>query len=1088
MRKKWTYVAIVSMMLGVAPVFTGCVDTDEPAGLSELRGAKAELLRAKAAVQEAKAKLVAAKEQYKLQEAAFMQARADFAAQQAREYELRNDLLEAQTEYEKQKAEAAYNAYLEELARNKEILDKQLEATLLGIEEEIATSKLEIEKLRQQLELAKISGADEVQTIIGDLQDDVDVAYAELYGGEIDGKPVTGAVQELFNALKAQQEALIYQENGFDCTVTRYEDGTYTVDASTGTNDWVATLEALVEIAETERIAAEKLLNDLETYNDKEVEGTDWKAEVEAIQAEIDKLKEQLSVQKAQLSQAQATPEYLAALQAVEGVWEAAPQGWTPVSGTNVEGYDYRLAGEDKDGNQLYEVIVEKGASQILTDAKKALMNKQKEKLFAYDAYKAATEVTTEMKSAIDAAIDDLNDKLQPGQDPYVYPKDGFEYEAQKNITWGTATDSQGKEIPSDVSKYPADLKTIAKNYTQWIAMVDAATIDPNEVAQAEAAMKRAQDDQKAANDAYEAARKGWENLQGIIAEEKAYSVPTTKLVASTNAYSTAFAALDKAIKDWNSAVDKAYQAAYDEAMAGWKLELKVEAIDEEIPETPAASDFDITEFHNQWDELGTAYKTDAKFKQIVDEICDVNADPDDPTALSKAVWGAIELYVERGTLVSENDPNMAAVLDAAKKVLDEEDPNYFDKKGEYEKAISTAETAVENAVWNGTVSGTTTIPSLKAAIAQFNVDAAAYVQLPADGSKQAINVLIGIPDKNGKFSGFADAENSVYSIPSDPDEKTGKITYTIKVTDITTEEIDDATKTKYNTEDPDAGNNALLAESKRVFGINEARYAAPSRETIEAALAENTKGLTPGTPAYENNEYVRMYKASFAAKAFAADDKVAGLQNQIDASDDLNVLHTELVAAQAAFKKSVEDQYAANFGELEAAVTAATTDLAQKQEALDAEDAKHEDIEVEIAKLNAQINATEKLKKVLAEAAWNHLGINWPESTDSPTPGADEKYTQPSGNEYNPNDFAKDLQEAINQQKLVVANAEKAVQEAEADLQKAQAQGYNGVDQAQLYVNIASLKKTNAEEAYAQALDNLEKAMEVLAGTTEAE
>ena len=30
MRKKWTYVAIVSMMLGVAPVFTGCVDTDEP--------------------------------------------------------------------------------------------------------------------------------------------------------------------------------------------------------------------------------------------------------------------------------------------------------------------------------------------------------------------------------------------------------------------------------------------------------------------------------------------------------------------------------------------------------------------------------------------------------------------------------------------------------------------------------------------------------------------------------------------------------------------------------------------------------------------------------------------------------------------------------------------------------------------------------------------------------------------------------------------------------------------------------------------------------------------------------------------------
>ena len=48
MRKKWTYVAIFSMMLGMAPVFTGCIDTDEPAGLEDLRVAKAELLRAKA--------------------------------------------------------------------------------------------------------------------------------------------------------------------------------------------------------------------------------------------------------------------------------------------------------------------------------------------------------------------------------------------------------------------------------------------------------------------------------------------------------------------------------------------------------------------------------------------------------------------------------------------------------------------------------------------------------------------------------------------------------------------------------------------------------------------------------------------------------------------------------------------------------------------------------------------------------------------------------------------------------------------------------------------------------------------------------
>ena len=126
MRKKWTYVAIVSMMLGVAPVFTGCVDTDEPAGLEELRGAKAELLKAKAQVQLALAEVEAANARYRDQETAWMKAKADYEAQVAREKELQNDLLEAKNEIEKQKAQAEYDAYLEELARQKELLDAQI--------------------------------------------------------------------------------------------------------------------------------------------------------------------------------------------------------------------------------------------------------------------------------------------------------------------------------------------------------------------------------------------------------------------------------------------------------------------------------------------------------------------------------------------------------------------------------------------------------------------------------------------------------------------------------------------------------------------------------------------------------------------------------------------------------------------------------------------------------------------------------------------------------------------------------------------------------------------------------------------------
>ena len=1077
MRKKWTYVAIVSMMLGVAPVFTGCVDTDEPAGITELRGAKAELLRAKAVVQEALAKVKEAEALYKQQEAAWMQAKAEYEAQLAREKELKNDLLEAQNEYEKQKAEAAYQAYLEDLARQKAELDKQLEADLLAIEEDIAASKLEIERLRQQLELAKISGTDEVQNTITALQRDVETAYAKLYGGEIEGQTVIGAVQELFNAKKAEQEALAYQNSGFDCTVTKNSDGTYTVSVASETTDWVASLEAIKQIAETELEAAEKLLTDLETYGDKDVEGTDWKAEVEAIQAELDKLEAQLDVQKTQLDQAHATPEYLAALQAVEGVWEDAAEGWTPDLSKNKLGYDYKEI-KKADGTVTgYQVIVEKGASQLLTDAKKKLMDKQKQPLFSYDAYEAATPVTAQMELAINAAIAELNKSVLPGQPNYVYPTDGFGYAARNKIVWGVDKQN-GEEVPSTIAKYPAVLSTINTNYTQWITMVGAATIDPNEEAQAAAAMKRAQDDQKAANDAYEAAKKGWETLQGIIAEEKAYSVPTTDFTKSTTAYNTAFKALDKAIKDWNEAVEKAYNAAKDEAMADWKFELQIAAINNALTGTATAA-FDKGEFYRQWNVLGNSYKTEDKFKQIVDEICDQNADPDDPTQLSTDVWKAIETYVQRETTVTPDHPRMQKVLEAAKEaVSDKESEDYFDAKGDYIGAITKAKADIAAAVWTGTTSAGVTVSSLNKAVDEFNTAAKAYVQVPADTKKQAIHVLIGVPNDKGETSGFGNATDSKY-YDSKYDDETGKTTYTINVTDITDEEITGATKTKYDTTEG-AGKAALIAESLKVFGLNEERYVAPSKETLKTKYEEAKKD--------KDNAFIAQFEASFAGKAILADNVVEGLQNQIDASDDLKALKEELVAAQAAFKKSVEDQYAANFGDLEAAVTTATTDLADKQKALDAENAKFHELDVEIAKLQAQIDATEDLKLTLQENAWKYLGITWPETSVVNTGDYYQLWIEPSDMPYDPEEFAKLLQEAINHQKLIVAEKEKAVQLAEADLQKAQAEGYNGVDQAYLYVQIATMNKENAEKAYTTALENLQKAMDVLAGTTSAE
>lgn len=48
--RKWTYLVAALLLTGTTATFTGCIDTDEPAGITDLRGAKAELIKAQAAV------------------------------------------------------------------------------------------------------------------------------------------------------------------------------------------------------------------------------------------------------------------------------------------------------------------------------------------------------------------------------------------------------------------------------------------------------------------------------------------------------------------------------------------------------------------------------------------------------------------------------------------------------------------------------------------------------------------------------------------------------------------------------------------------------------------------------------------------------------------------------------------------------------------------------------------------------------------------------------------------------------------------------------------------------------------------------
>lgn len=76
MKKCFIYVTALLMMGGT---FTGCLDNDEPAGIEQMRGAKAEFYKAQAAVKNAEVAIKEAEAQYKMAQAQQEQAKAKIA-------------------------------------------------------------------------------------------------------------------------------------------------------------------------------------------------------------------------------------------------------------------------------------------------------------------------------------------------------------------------------------------------------------------------------------------------------------------------------------------------------------------------------------------------------------------------------------------------------------------------------------------------------------------------------------------------------------------------------------------------------------------------------------------------------------------------------------------------------------------------------------------------------------------------------------------------------------------------------------------------------------------------------------------------
>lgn len=188
--KKWTYLVAAGMLLGAAPVFTGCIDNDEPEGITILRGAKAELLKAKAAVEAAKVAQVQAEAAYrdaetqlKLAEVELKKQEAAYKEAQALEMQYKAELANIQNEAERAELENQIAIYAEQraaAARAAQEAAARLEVNLMTLKVSLAKQQALYEQAMKDLALAKNTLTDAQITYLDPFTTDVENAQEEV--------------------------------------------------------------------------------------------------------------------------------------------------------------------------------------------------------------------------------------------------------------------------------------------------------------------------------------------------------------------------------------------------------------------------------------------------------------------------------------------------------------------------------------------------------------------------------------------------------------------------------------------------------------------------------------------------------------------------------------------------------------------------------------------------------------------------------------------------------------------------------------------------------------------------------------------
>ena len=266
--RKWTYLVAALLMAGATTTFTGCIDNDEPAGIENLRGAKAELLKAKAAVELANEAMVRAKVANQ-----DLLNKAQEISNKQQEIALEMDKLDLAIKESSSAAEIAkYKLQLQQYENQKALEAEKFKATMLEAQTATAWAQKQYDDALAAIEAAKLMLSDEELMVVEYAQKRVETKAA--------------ALATAHTALNAAANAL---NSAYETTVV--------TDTKEGLENEIAKKQVALDVAKTAQSIVEELIaKNIDTFAgwEKEVKELETKIGIQdtiIAQAKIDKKK-----------------------------------------------------------------------------------------------------------------------------------------------------------------------------------------------------------------------------------------------------------------------------------------------------------------------------------------------------------------------------------------------------------------------------------------------------------------------------------------------------------------------------------------------------------------------------------------------------------------------------------------------------------------------------------------------------------------------------------------------------------------------------------------------------------------------------